>query len=338
MLIFLSVLLLVIGCQHKPATLLVGAKAFPEQKLVCEIVTQYLRLQTRAKVECVTIKGTTQDVHRELVDGKIDLYVEYVGTALTELLNERVVPQDAAIAWTTVEAEYKERWQLQWVARLGFEDSHVLVIRTEDANPLNIATLSDAVAKRETQGWALGVGSEFLYREDGLENLLKRYPLPLNRPVETMDPDQLYKALSEKRVDMVVGNSTDGILSILAGTGPKQVFTVLVDDQHFFPPYSAGIVVRSKALQEYPSLQVALTKLEGAISNAEISCMNEEVIKLKTTADKQEDAERVVASWFLRAKFNLNDGDKENSSTSMDCTVVRARDRSHLAAYLLPKS
>ena len=55
----------------------------------------------------------------------------------------------------------------------------------------------------------------------------------------------LYRALLEKQVDIVAGNSTDGLLA-------ARDLTMLEDDKHYFPPYEAVPVVRPDALRGFP--------------------------------------------------------------------------------------
>jgi osmoprotectant transport system substrate-binding protein len=95
-------------------------------------------------------------------------------------------------------------------------------------------TLSAAAKAR---AWKLGAGYEFAHREDGLPGLLKTYGLRMSGTPKAMDLGLLYQALSKHQVDMVAGNSTDGMLAILP-------VTVLEDDRHYFPPYECALVVR----------------------------------------------------------------------------------------------
>ncbi len=103
---------------------------------------------------------------------------------------------------------------------------------------------------------SLGVGYEFVQkRPDGLSGLIQTYRLNCKGSVKTMDLGLLYQALEGGQVDMVAGNGTDGLLS-------AKPFVVLEDDQHYFPPYEAAIVVRSASLVKFPGLREALGSVE----------------------------------------------------------------------------
>jgi osmoprotectant transport system substrate-binding protein len=80
----------------------------------------------------------------------------------------------------------------------------------------------------------------------------------------------LYRALVEKKVDIVAGNSTDGLIDAL-GLVP------LEDDRHYFPPYDAVPIVRRAALEKFPKLRAALAGLAGKISEEEMRRLNREV-------------------------------------------------------------
>ncbi len=76
--------------------------------------------------------------------------------------------------------------------------------------------------------------------------------------------------LQRGQVDMVAGNATDGMLSALP-------VVVLDDDQHYFPPYEAAVIVRSQALEMYPGLRKVLDELKGKISTEAMRKMNYEL-------------------------------------------------------------
>ncbi len=148
---------------------------------------------------------------------------------------------------------------------LGFNNTFAMAIRKADAAERSVKTLSDAAAYRP--GWKLGVGYEFVKRPDGLAGLIGTYRINCKGSVKTMDLGLLYQALEDEQVDMVAGSSTDGLLS-------AKPFVVLEDDQHYFPPYEAALVVRSAALEKFPGLNDSLAQLSGKISTTKMSAMN----------------------------------------------------------------
>jgi osmoprotectant transport system substrate-binding protein len=71
----------------------------------------------------------------------------------------------------------------------------------------------------------------------------------------------------DKQVDIVAGNSTDGVIPALG-------LVVLEDDRHYFPPYEAVPVVRSATLEQHSALREVLRALGGKISATEMQKLN----------------------------------------------------------------
>ena len=95
---------------------------------------------------------------------------------------------------------------------------------------LEVTTLSQLASV--APNLRLGVGYEFLERQDGYKGLVNTYGLKFAEAPRVMDLGLLYRALQNKSVDVVAGNNTDGLIAALG-------FVVLEDDKHYFPPYDA---------------------------------------------------------------------------------------------------
>jgi osmoprotectant transport system substrate-binding protein len=257
---------LVLSSCSKGPTITVGSKNFSEQLILGEIVAQHLEKTMHATVVRKLDLGGTLLAQQAIQNGEIDIYPEYTGTALTAVL--KLPPEsDPAKTLELVRAGYK-KWGLEWMPPLGFNNTFAMVIRKADADERKVKTISDAA--RFTKGWKLGVGYEFVNRPDGLSGLIQTYGLNAKGSVKTMDLGLLYQSLEEAQVDMVAGNSTDGLLS----TKP---FIVLEDDKHYFPPYDAALIVRTATLEKFPGLKEALASLSGKITTAKMQEMNNDL-------------------------------------------------------------
>ena len=259
-------LLSIIGCSG-PRPLTVGSKNFTEQIILGEIVAQQLERRLQVKVDRKLDLGGTLLAQQALQSGAIDLYPEYTGTALTAVLKLPPVSDPAAVL-ERVRAEYRKRWNLEWLDPLGFNNTFAMVVRGPQARAESLETLSDAA--RRKRGWRLGVGYEFLQRPDGLPGLLQTYHLPLDGNPKSMDLGLLYSALEQKQVDMAAANATDGMLSVLD-------VKMLRDDKSYFPPYQAALIVRAQSLSAYPGLRAALDQLAGKLSDADMRKLNYQV-------------------------------------------------------------
>jgi osmoprotectant transport system substrate-binding protein len=246
-------------------TIVVGSKNFTEQLILGEIAAQQIERKLHISVERRLDLGGTLLAHEALVHGDIDVYPEYTGTAASVVLKQKM-PGDAVRAYMEVKDAYRERFHLEWLPPLGFNDTFAMVVRSQDGRHLASPDLSAAVSRP----WRLGIGYEFLTRPDGLGRLDAIYHLDWQGSPRTMDLGLLYPALREKKIDMGAGNSTDGFLA-------DPAFMALKDDKHAFPIYDACYVVRENVIRENPNVKWALTMLSGRISEAVMRDLNRRV-------------------------------------------------------------
>jgi glycine betaine/choline ABC-type transport system substrate-binding protein len=267
------------------STIVIGSKNFTEQAVLGEILAQQVESHTHLKVIRRFYLSGTYICQQALLAGRIDAYVEYTGTALTAIL-KRPVAADPAAVFEQVRSEYASRFGLEVLPSLGFNNTFAIVIRGEDARRLGLKTVSDAA--RVAPQWRAGFGYEFSERPDGFPGLARAYRLRFAAPPRIMDLGLLYRALLDHQVDLVAGNSTDGLIA-------ARDLTILDDDRHYFPPYDAVPIVRRDAFERHPELRAALAALAGKMSSADMQKMNYGV-----EAERRDAAE--VVSEFLHAK------------------------------------
>lgn len=245
--------------------IVVGSKNFTEQLILGEIAAQQLERKLHVRVERRLDLGGTLLAHEAILHGDIDIYPEYTGTASTVIL-KHAVAGDTVGAYMAVKDEYLKRFHLVWLPPLGFNDTFAMVVRSGDAKRLGAPSLSAAASRP----WRLGIGFEFLTRPDGLARLNKVYSIPVDGTPKSMDLGLLYRALRQNSVDMAAGNSTDAPLTDAA-------FTVLEDDKHAFPPYTACYVARQRLLDAQPGVRWALTLLGNRIGDETMRNLNRRV-------------------------------------------------------------
>ena len=248
-------------------TIVVGSKNFSEQALLGEILAQHLEARTHLHVERRFYLAGTYICQQAMLAGRIDVYVEYTGTALTAILHDPIEGNSAAVL-NRVREEYKNRFGFDVLPSLGFNNTFAMVVRGEEARTHELRTISDAAPY--SKNWRPGFGYEFAERPDGFPGLAKTYGLNFSAPPRTLDLGLLYRALLDKQVDIVAGNSTDGLLS-------ARDLTVLEDDKHYFPPYDAVPIIRDQTLTAHPEVRAALAELGGKISDVQMRKMNYEV-------------------------------------------------------------
>jgi osmoprotectant transport system substrate-binding protein len=287
---FLSVFaLLLSGCMPKSSGLTVGSKNFTEQLVLGELLAQYLARFTSAPIDRRFYLAGTYICHQALLAGRIDMYVEYTGTALVAILKEKPVSDHAAV-FNTVKDLYSRRFGLEVLPSLGFDNTFAMVMRGNDARRLRLKTLSDAAAV--SSQLRLGVGYEFLERPDGYPGLAAKYGFKFAETPRVMDLGLLYRALQNNQVDIVAGSNTDGLIAALD-------LVVLEDDRHYFPPYDAVPIVRRATLDRHAEVAAALNRLSGRITADDMRRMNYAV------DGEKKDAAAVVKDFLTRTLYLL---------------------------------
>ena len=246
-----------------PPTIAIGSKNFTEQVILGELLAQQIENHTKLKVDRQLNLGGTFICHEAVKAGKIAGYVEYTGTALTAVLKQPPIKDPQAVL-AKIATAYDRQFQLQVMKPLGFENTFAFIVRKEDADRLQMKTLSDAA--KYTPQLRGGFGYEFLERQDGYPAVAKTYGLKFAK-IQQMEFSLMYQALKQKSVDLIAANSTDGLISVLN-------LVILADDKKYFPPYQAVPIFNQATLTKYPELVAVINQLAGAISTQDIQNMN----------------------------------------------------------------
>ena len=233
---------------------MVGSKRFTESYILGEIVTQTLVAAGRPASHRQGL-GNTGILEQALASGSVDLYPEYTGTIVRELLKREGNPSlDELNRWLAPRG-------LVAAIPLGFNNTYALAMSEARARALGIARISD-LASAKGQGLKLGFSHEFLERADGWPALRQAYSVTAT-PIG-LDHGLAYDAVANGRVDVIDVYSTDAKLGRLG-------LRVLEDDRAFFPKYDAVLLMRA-------GVDVApLQRLAGAIDAPAMIAMNGEV-------------------------------------------------------------
>ena len=265
--------------------IVVGSKNFTEQLILGEIIAQQIETQTHLAVERRFYLAGSYICHQAILGGRIDIYPEYTGTALTAILKQKPEGNRETV-YQRVKSEYAKRFNLSVGEPFGFNDTFAIEIRGEDARRLGLKTISQAAPY--TPQWRAGFGYEFMERPDGYKGLAATYGLRFAAPPRIMDLGLLARALKDKQIDLAAGNTTDGLI-------PALDLFVLEDDKHYFPPYEAVPIIREQTLTEHPEVKQTLDELAAKISDTEMRQLNYEV-------DGQKRDVKDVVREFLRKR------------------------------------
>jgi len=252
-----------VAARRGGGAIVVGSKNFTEQLVLGELVAQTIERSTGLPVDRRLNLGGTLICDRALLNGDIDVYVEYTGTALTAVFHQPVTT-DASSVFETVRGLYARSGRTL-LPPLGFNNTFAILVRGADARAKRLGTIDDAA--RESPRWRAGFGYEFAERPDGFPGLAKAYGLRFPDPPRVMDLTLSYRALASGQVDVIAGDATAGLIKGL------DLFQ-LEDNRHYFPPYDAAAVARAETLLRYPEVRGALERLSGRISAADMRAMN----------------------------------------------------------------
>ena len=285
--LILCAFILVAGCGQKSEDgegkpkIVIGSKNFTEQLIVGNMVGLLME-DAGYPVEYRLRLGGSSLVHEALVNGNINVYVEYTGTGLMVMLEEDVI-NDPDEAYAKVKELYKQKWNLVWLEPWGFNNTYTITMARSKVQELGVTKISDL--KDIAKDLVIGATHEFIPRKDGLAGLEEAYGFKFKEAVG-MNEGLLYQAVKEGQVDVISAFATDGRI-------PAFDLVNLEDDLKYFPPYYAAPVVRGDLLEKDPEIANILNKLAGKIDDSTMAQLNYEV-------DENKKAPAAVAKQFLQ--------------------------------------
>ncbi|PKL59858.1 MAG: glycine/betaine ABC transporter substrate-binding protein, partial [Methanomicrobiales archaeon HGW-Methanomicrobiales-4] len=208
-------------------SVIIGAKTFNEQYILADMAGLLLE----DKGYTTDIKSGMNDLtlYEGMKKGQIDLYVEYTGTAYSQILKLPARDSwDPDAVYTDVVKGFKVD-NIDVVGKIGFRDDYSIAVPETYAKKNGITTVSDLVKYAPD----LRFGSDLVFheREDGLPRLESVYGLSF-KSVTPMSPTLMYTAIENNEVDAIPPYTTDSRIDLYN-------LTVLTDDKSAMPPYHA---------------------------------------------------------------------------------------------------
>lgn len=270
---------------HAEKAVRIGSKNFTEQLILGEMMAQRIESATELEVVRKFNLGGTMICHEALLEGEIDIYPEYTGTALIAILGREERPSDPDEVYGLVSSVYAERFDLRWLGPFGFNNTYAIAVREEVAELKDWQKISDL--EDEAPDLKAGFTAEFSERPDGYPGLKKAYGFEFGQAVN-LDPALMYEAVKRGEVDLITAFSTDSRI-------PGYNLVILEDDRRFFPPYYAAPVVREETLEAHPAIKRALAPLRGVLDE-------ETMRELNYNVDQERRAVKEVVREFLAAE------------------------------------
>lgn len=236
----------------------VGWTTDTEQSILGNMVALILERKLGVPVERIGNLGGTGIAHQAIIDGAIDIYPDYTGDALANVLKKDPIT-DPVKAWEAVRDGYAEAYEITWLKPTPFNNTYALALKEAKAAELAITTIS-ALAPH-APGWRLGCSVEFAGRPiDGYPGMSKHYGFEFGE-VKPMDVGLMYTAIDSGQVDVIVAFATDARIG-------KVGLRVLQDDKLFFPSYNAAITVRDEVLAAHPGIREAVEAVTDTLETA----------------------------------------------------------------------
>lgn len=271
----------------KGPTIKISSKTFTEASLLGTLGLQYLK-GLGYPVENKLGLGELAVIRPALTSGQIDLYWEYTGTGVMDLMKHDPV-FDEKESYKLIK-EWDAKNGIEWLDYAPLDDTYGIVVRPDIAQKFNLKTISDYVAQVK-KGTHLKFVSfpEWDGRADGLPSFEKSYD---------------FKMPKDDIVDVAMGLNYDalkaqkGDLALVFTTEPRIIADKLVmlqDDKQAFPVYNACPVVRKQIVDAYPNLPADLKKLSVLLDTVTITELNRQ-------ADIEKKSIEEVSTTFLKSK------------------------------------
>lgn len=259
------------------AVIKIGAQNYTEPIVLAHMLKILIEHDTDLKAETVEGLGATTVLHQAMLNNEVQISASrYVGTDLTGAMGVNDPIRDPAQAMQMVQKGFADKFQQKWYDGYGFENTYAFAVREDMAKERGYEKVSDLA--KDAGNLTLGVDTDWLERPaDGYGAFTKEY-FKFGKTVP-MDIGLVYKALADKKMDVVLAYSTDGRIQSFH-------LKTLADDNHFFPPYQASPVARMDILQKYPELDKTIQKLVGKIDTKTMTSLNYEVDEGGKSADE----------------------------------------------------
>lgn len=262
----------------------IGYTTDTEQSILGNFAALVLEKKLNLPVQRVANLGGTGVAHQAIIDGAIDIYPDYTGDALANVLKMNPITNPSA-AWAAVHDAYLSKYQITWLKPTPFNNTYALAVKKEIAASKNIKTISDLAPY--AAHWTLGCSVEFAGRPlDGYLGMAKHYGFRFGH-LKPMDVGLMYTAIDSGKVDVIVAYATDARIG-------KVGLTVLEDDKMFFPSYNAAFTVRNSILAAHPEIAPALDAVTATLTT-------ETEIGLNGQSDIGGIAPEKVAEAYLKA-------------------------------------
>lgn len=283
---FIAVTLALIlpGCGSKQVVVL-GTADTVSAKTVSEIYALALEkagYRVERRYDIASQWGDVHTLHHALREGNIDIYVDYTGVSLTQMLGKKPVTDPYSIYDALAAAFSSDGTAL--LEPIPANDTLTLASLQETAVAKGLKTFSDV--QQKANELRLAVTNEFQQDKEGLQLLNEKYGNIAFKEVIVADESALYTLLKEKKADIAAVHANDGQLADTA-------YKALRDNLHAFVPQILVPVTKKAYIEQNPAIRDIFNRISVSLNDKAVIELNK---KLET--DKKD--YKAVAKEFIK--------------------------------------
>jgi osmoprotectant transport system permease protein len=259
-------------------TITIGTKSFDEQYILGSLMEKRLQAAGFATARRDGL-GSTVAFHA-LVNGDIDVYVDYTGTIWANEMKRADQPGRAAVLKQMTDY-LRKKYGILTLGSLGFENAYAIAMRRTHADELHIDTLADLAA----HAGSMTVGGDYeIFSRPEWRAVTSAYGFHFAKQRQYQS-DFMYRAVASGDVDAITAFSSDGRIA-------EYDLKLLADTKGALPPYDAVVLIAAKHAQD-AKLIAALKPLIGAI---DLKTMQQANLMVDRQTDKRTPEE--TADWL----------------------------------------
>ncbi|WP_100372818.1 ABC transporter permease/substrate-binding protein [Bacillus sp. FJAT-45037] len=252
------------GGNDRGLQLVVGGKEGAEPAIIGNMYKLLIEDQTEMSVDVRSGLGGTEFVYNALRVGDIDMYLEFSGTVVGDLLNITDFSYDPRAAYEQARDGIYEEKNLIFLEPMAYQNTYAIAVTSEFVEETGVETISDLEPYQDEL--SAGFTFEFVDRHDGYPGLVEMYGFEFAN-VQSMEAALRSRALVSGDVQVIDAYSTDAYLV-------EYDLIVLEDNEQLFPPYQGAPLLREETMEELPELEEILNQLAGIVTEEEIQEMN----------------------------------------------------------------
>jgi osmoprotectant transport system substrate-binding protein len=279
-------------------TVTVGSKLDSEGRLLGQMILQTLE-QAGFKVVDKTGTGTTPVVRKALLEGQIDVYPEYTGSAINNFFKGQKIAdgtaQNAARSYAAVKTLDARLNNVIWLERAPANNTFAVAITKALATKEKLSTMVDFAKFVNGGGTVKVTGSqEFFERDDGFPSFEKAYGFKLKAEQKVV-----LAGATTAQTEQAAANGTNGVNAAMAygtdGAIDALGLVVLGDPKGAQAVYQPAPSVRGELMKKYPEIAGLLNPIFKGLTLPVLQNLNRQVdLDGKAPAD--------VAKTYLKSK------------------------------------